>query len=60
MLAIPVAPILDASWVVQFVVLNQNYTITFRGLQYNFGSVYCKQDFSSMMGNRSMTVVLAQ
>jgi hypothetical protein len=30
---------LDASWVVQFVVLNQNYTITFRGLQYNFGSV---------------------
>jgi hypothetical protein len=30
---------LDASWVVQFVVQNQNYTITFRGLQYNFGSV---------------------
>jgi len=30
---------LDASWVIQFVVLNQNYTITFRGLQYNFGSV---------------------
>jgi len=30
---------LDASWVVQFVVLNQNYTITFRGLSYSFGSV---------------------
>ena len=30
---------LDASWLVQFVVENQNYTITFRGLAYNFGSV---------------------
>jgi hypothetical protein len=30
---------LDASWLVQFVVENQNYTITFRGLSYNFGSV---------------------
>jgi hypothetical protein len=30
---------LDASWLVQFVVQNQNYTITFRGLSYNFGSV---------------------
>jgi hypothetical protein len=30
---------LDASWLVQFVVQNQNYTITFRGLAYNFGSV---------------------
>ena len=29
----------DASWMVQFVVQNQNYTITFRGLGYNFGSV---------------------
>jgi len=29
----------DASWLVQFVTVNQNYTITFRGLQYNFGSV---------------------
>ena len=29
----------DASWMVQFVVQNQNYTITFRGLAYNFGSV---------------------
>ena len=27
----------DASWLVQFVVQNQNYTITFRGLAYYFG-----------------------
>jgi hypothetical protein len=30
---------LDASWIVQFVATNANYQITFRGLQYNFGSV---------------------
>jgi len=30
---------LDASWLIQFVVVNQNYTITFRGLSYSFGSV---------------------
>ena len=30
---------LDASWLIQFTVQNQNYTITFRGLSYNFGSV---------------------
>jgi len=30
---------LDASWLIQFVVQNQNYTITFRGLSYYFGSV---------------------
>jgi hypothetical protein len=29
----------DASWLVQFVVENQNYTVTFRGLSYSFGSV---------------------
>jgi hypothetical protein len=29
----------DASWLVQFVTENQNYTITFRGLAYYFGSV---------------------
>ena len=29
----------DASWMIQFVVENQNYTITFRGLAYYFGSV---------------------
>jgi hypothetical protein len=30
---------LDSSWLVQFAVENQNYTITFRGLAYYFGSV---------------------
>ena len=29
----------DASWMAQFVVQNQNYTISFRGLAYYFGSV---------------------
>ena len=29
----------DASWLVQFVRQNQNYTVTFRGLAYYFGSV---------------------
>jgi len=29
----------DASWMIQFVTENQNYTITFRGLAYSFGSV---------------------
>jgi hypothetical protein len=29
----------DASWLVKFEVQNQNYTISFRGLNYNFGSV---------------------
>lgn len=29
----------DASWMIQFVVENQNYTVTFRGLAYYFGSV---------------------
>jgi hypothetical protein len=33
------APGLDSSWMISFVVQNQNYTITFRGLAYNFGSV---------------------
>ena len=30
---------LDASWMVAFTVVNSNYTITFRGLSYYFGSV---------------------
>lgn len=30
---------LDASWLVAFTVVNSNYTITFRGLSYYFGSV---------------------
>ena len=30
---------LDSSWLVKFIVSNQNYTITFRGISYSFGSV---------------------
>ena len=30
---------LDASWLIQFTTANNNYTITFRGLAYSFGSV---------------------
>lgn len=30
---------LDASWLIQFVTSGSSYTITFRGLAYNFGSV---------------------
>ena len=33
------APGLDSSWLIAFTLQNQNYTITFRGLAYNFGSV---------------------
>lgn len=29
----------DASWLIQFTAVNQNYTISFRGLNYLFGSV---------------------
>ena len=29
----------DASWMIQFIALEQSYTITFRGLRFNFGSV---------------------
>ena len=36
---------LDASWLVQFVATNQNYTITSRGLAYSFGSVISTRFF---------------
>jgi uncharacterized membrane protein YgcG len=36
---------LDASWLIQFVVQNQNYTTTFRGLAYYFGSVLSTRFF---------------
>jgi hypothetical protein len=36
---------LDASWLIQFVVQNQNYTATFRGLAYYFGSVLSTRFF---------------
>ena len=35
----------DASWLIQFVVQNQNYTATFRGLAYYFGSVLSTRFF---------------
>ena len=36
----PLAPgVQDSSWLIKFVVQNQNYTITLRGLAYSFGSV---------------------
>ena len=51
----------DASWLVQFVVQNQNYTITFRGLQYNFGSVlqtrFFFYDGAQIYDSRTGTVI---
>jgi hypothetical protein len=51
----------DASWLVQFVTLNQNYTITFRGLSYNFGSVlqtrFFFYDGQQVYDSRSGTVI---
>ena len=37
----------DASWIIQFVAQDQNYTITFRGLEYSFGSVLQTRFFFS-------------
>jgi hypothetical protein len=51
----------DASWLVQFVVQNQNYTITFRGLAYYFGSVlqtrFFFYDGAQVYDSRSGTVI---
>ena len=51
----------DASWLVQFVTSNQNYTITFRGLSYNFGSVlqtrFFFYDGQQVYDSRSGTVI---
>jgi len=51
----------DASWLVQFVVQNQNYTITFRGLAYYFGSVLSTRFFfydgSQIYDSRTGTVI---
>ena len=51
----------DASWLIQFVVQNQNYTITFRGLQYNFGSVlqtrFFFYDGAQIYDSRTGTVI---
>jgi len=52
---------LDASWLIQFTVQNQNYTITFRGLQYNFGSVlqtrFFYYDGGQIYDSRTGTVI---
>ena len=51
----------DASWLVQFVVQNQNYTITFRGLAYYFGSVlqtrFFFYDGAQVYDSRTGTVI---
>ena len=52
---------LDASWLVQFVVQNQSYTITFRGLEYYFGSVlqtrFFYYDGQQVYDSRTGTVI---
>ena len=52
---------LDASWLIQFVVQNQNYTITFRGLAYYFGSVlqtrFFFYDGAQIYDSRTGTVI---
>jgi hypothetical protein len=51
----------DASWLIQFVVQNQNYTITFRGLAYYFGSVlqtrFFFYDGAQIYDSRTGTVI---
>jgi hypothetical protein len=51
----------DASWLVQFVTENQNYTITFRGLAYSFGSVlqtrFFFYDGAQVYDSRTGTVI---
>lgn len=51
----------DASWLIKFEVQNQNYTITFRGLQYNFGSVlqtrFFFYDGAQIYDSRTGTVI---
>lgn len=51
----------DASWLVKFEVQNQNYTITLRGLAYNFGSVlqtrFFYYDGGQIYDSRTGTVI---
>jgi hypothetical protein len=51
----------DASWLIQFVLQNQNYTITFRGLAYYFGSVLSTRFFfydgSQIYDSRTGTII---
>jgi hypothetical protein len=53
--------VLDASWLVQFVTQNNNYTVTTRGLAYYFGSVlqtrFFYYDGSPIYDSRSGTVI---
>lgn len=53
--------VLDASWLAQFTVQNQNYTITIRGLAYYFGSVlqtrFFFQDGQQIYDSRTGTVI---
>jgi hypothetical protein len=52
---------LDQSWLVKFETINQNYTISFRGLSYNFGSVLSTRFFfygdESIYDSRTGTVI---
>jgi hypothetical protein len=51
----------DASWLVQFVTENENYTVTFRGLEYYFGSVlqtrFFYKDGQQVFDSRTGTVI---
>ncbi len=51
----------DASWLVQFTTQNENYTVTFRGLSYYFGSVlqtrFFYYDGQQIFDSRTGTVV---
>jgi hypothetical protein len=51
----------DASWMVQFIVQNQNYTVSFRGLAYYFGSVlqtrFFYYDGGQIYDSRTGTVI---
>ena len=51
----------DASWLVEFTTENQSYTITFRGLSYNFGSVlqtrFFYYDGGQVYDSRTGTVI---
>lgn len=52
---------LDSSWLIQFVTENQNYTISFRGLAYSFGSVlqtrFFFYDGAQVYDSRTGTVI---
>jgi hypothetical protein len=51
----------DASWLIKFEVQNQNYTVTFRGLAYSFGSVlqtrFFYYDGGQIYDSRTGTVI---